>query len=717
MKRFAASAGMLVLVAFGLVAAVWDGSAVAVVLGDFPGDDLYGACNSFPRDTSVTVTNLENGKTVTITITNGVDNPSVFIALSPKAAAALDMRAGSAARVRAVAQTASEAEMSLPPARAGKTADPDYNPQVYVEREKEAAKAAAAEAFPAAVAAAPSASPVQAPAAENPPAAASPETIAPEKAEVIGRPTGPSTQTPAAPPSLGEPGTVSAPPSAAGESSKIPADLPPLTEASPAIPGSPKPAPIGMSLPAPDLPSIPTAASPTPRNGYQAQAPEMLGGAPPRPRKPAVPRLAVSEPTLPTARVNSPEQASIDALAHPAPEVAPDQLPDAILSRVIAPSKVEPIPALAEARPPTAVAAEPGLEAIALERPSYAASVEAAELAEAAPVSPSEEYSAERPAKSGSEAAAAELEEAVAPGSPEALGAARPSPLEVGSAAFSLDEASLPGYPEAIGRQRPSAAGGPPISVSLDEATPPGTPEAIAYRRSVGSGEALTELSEPDLPTASESLAVIKPQGNEEGTAAALGEPDAVSPTQDPTGPVAIADAQPSPGQSPSAALGEPAVPVPQDSLGKPSAVQPSEAMVTLEPAEPRPPQAPQAPQAASAATQPPSKPAQPAAVATVKGRAPAGAAEPPASIPRIKGLAKGSFYVQIGVYGTNESLQTAINGFKPTYPLAVERVTTKSGGVAYRLFAGPLGRDESGVVLIMIRSLGFRDAYIRQGS
>jgi hypothetical protein len=68
-------------------------------------------------------------------------------------------------------------------------------------------------------------------------------------------------------------------------------------------------------------------------------------------------------------------------------------------------------------------------------------------------------------------------------------------------------------------------------------------------------------------------------------------------------------------------------------------------------------------------------------------------------------------------VYGTNESLQTAINGFKPTYPLAVERVTTKSGGAAYRLFAGPLGRDESGVVLIMIRSLGFRDAYIRQGS
>ena len=66
MKRFVASTGLLVLVALGLAAAVWDGSAIAGVAGDFPGDGLYGACNSFPRDTSVTVTNLENGKTVSV---------------------------------------------------------------------------------------------------------------------------------------------------------------------------------------------------------------------------------------------------------------------------------------------------------------------------------------------------------------------------------------------------------------------------------------------------------------------------------------------------------------------------------------------------------------------------------------------------------------------------------------------------------------------------
>jgi hypothetical protein len=68
-------------------------------------------------------------------------------------------------------------------------------------------------------------------------------------------------------------------------------------------------------------------------------------------------------------------------------------------------------------------------------------------------------------------------------------------------------------------------------------------------------------------------------------------------------------------------------------------------------------------------------------------------------------------------VYGTNDSLQSAIAGFKSNYPLAVERLTTKTGAAAYRLFVGPLGRDESGVVLIKIRSLGFKDAYVRQGS
>ena len=47
MKRFAATAGMLVLVAFGLVAAVWDGSAVAGVAEDFPATVSSGPATPF----------------------------------------------------------------------------------------------------------------------------------------------------------------------------------------------------------------------------------------------------------------------------------------------------------------------------------------------------------------------------------------------------------------------------------------------------------------------------------------------------------------------------------------------------------------------------------------------------------------------------------------------------------------------------------------------
>ena len=460
---------------------------------------------------------------------------------------------------------------------------------------------------------------------------------------------------------------------------------------------------------------------------------------------------------------------------------------------------------LAEAAPPAALASKAGLEAIALDRPSYAEAVKAAALEEAVPVAPSEANSAERPGKTGGEGVTAELAEPLPPGSPEAIGEESPSKVERAGTAVSLDEAALPGYPEALVGAAPSKAGGssaavaldeaaPPgtpesigeespsrvegagTALSLDEAVPPGTPEAIAYRRSVGPGAVQAALQDPEVPTASESLAALKPQSSEEGAVAELDEPSAVQSTQGAAAPVAIADAQPSPGQEPPAELGEPEVPAPQESLSaeKPEAVEPGqaiaelaepnaaaspaaaapetatavsaekpalassptaelaapavpspaeslsgekpampkpgEAIVALEPAEPRPPQT------ANVAPAAESKPAQPAAVATVRGPSPSGAAEPPASIPILKGLAKGSFYVQIGVYGTNDSLKSAIAGFKSTYPLAVERLPTKAGA-AYRLFVGPLSRDESGVVLIRIRSLGFRDAYVRQGS
>jgi hypothetical protein len=583
---------MLIIAAIGLASAVWDGSAVAGVAADFPGDGLFGACNSFPRDTAVTVTNLENGKVVTITVTDGVENPGVFIALSPKAAAELGMRSGATARIRAVAITASQAEMGVPSsARAGETTDPDFNPKVYVERDKAAAKAASA------AAAVPTAPAIAAAPAE---AAAPTMTESPQAA----------TQSSGAP-------MPAVTPAAIEPSSRIaPADELPEPASSLSIPNSPKNVPLGMSLPSPDLPSVSQESAPIPSTENQALEPEILGGSKPQPRRPVLPRVAMSDPTLPVVDAGTPaikpENASVDALSRPAasasaaaialaePTLAPEELPEAVLNRIIAPSKIYPMPVLADAGIPATASEKTQIEMIALERPSYADQVGA----------------------------------------------------------------------------EPSGS---------------------------------TGTQEPDVPRPSESLAADKPNSVEPAqTIAELAEPGASdAATAETAEKPAIATA-------PSAALATPEVPNPSENIAVERPVPPltGEQKVVLEPAAPRPPQS-------AAARIPDAGPtvSPPAAVATVKGQGSAEPVQSPASIPLLKGLAKGSFYVQIGVYGTNEALQSAVGGFKATYPLAVESLRTKAGNAAFRLFVGPLTRDESGVVLVKIRSLGYKDAYVRKGS
>jgi hypothetical protein len=777
MKRISAIASLLFVSALALAAAVWDGSAVAGVAGDFPDDGYYGACNSFPRDTSVTVTNLENGKSVTVAITRSVDNPGVFIALSPKAASQLGMRAGTATRIRAVALVASQAESSLPPTRAGESADPDYNPKVYVEREKAAAAAAAS--APLAAPLASSQAPTQPVAAS--PAAAVPSAFerpaAPESAEVLAKVGEPKKQQ-AEMPALTEPKTsaaMSAPAAAAKPASvaavapaaatqaapaavvaAVPSEKPkqsktsvpasPKPEASSTYPGSPRSSAVGMELPPPALPA---AAA--------AQTPEIVGGEQkPSPRKSAAPRLVYIEPPLPSAKgtekpaavAKEPEKASVDglkrpsalagpygfALAEPKPEFVPDQLPDAVLSRVIAPTKVVPNPVLAEAETPRDLGdlrTKP--EAIACERPSYAEAVEAA-LAEALVVTPAEAYAINEPAKAKGEGSSAELAEAGLPGSPEALAADRKAARASGALA-ELQTPDVPRPVEGLAGDKPAGVVGVAAVGSLDEpgvSTPSSTgtgPIAVAENKKGPAESSTGELNEPEVPSPTESLA----RGNAKSVApeqavALLAEPDPSG-----KGTAAIAAEKPAKAATPGTGdLASPAVPSPTESLAAehPEVVAGGERAVTLEPATPRPPvSATAAPAAAAAAAVPaaassspaasmvPAKPS-PSTVATVTSPRPAGALQPPASVPVLKGLAKGSYYVQIGVYGTNDALNSAIAGFKSShYPLAVEKLTTKKGEAAYRLFVGPLSRDESGLVLIRIRSLGYKDAYIREGT
>ena len=119
-----------------LSASTWEGSAMMSAYGEFPESGYYGACNSFPRNTAVEVVNLENGKSVTVIITKGSDNPGIFLLLSPEAAKGLSMNPGAVSRVR-VSAPRNIAEPLMPSAAATTTADPDFNPSLLASRGSE----------------------------------------------------------------------------------------------------------------------------------------------------------------------------------------------------------------------------------------------------------------------------------------------------------------------------------------------------------------------------------------------------------------------------------------------------------------------------------------------------------------------------------------------------------------------------------------------------
>jgi hypothetical protein len=42
---------------------------------------------------------------------------------------------------------------------------------------------------------------------------------------------------------------------------------------------------------------------------------------------------------------------------------------------------------------------------------------------------------------------------------------------------------------------------------------------------------------------------------------------------------------------------------------------------------------------------------------------------------------------------------------------------TSDKGKDTWRVFVGPLSRDESGVALVRVRAMGYKDAFLKSGS
>jgi hypothetical protein len=84
-------------------------------------------------------------------------------------------------------------------------------------------------------------------------------------------------------------------------------------------------------------------------------------------------------------------------------------------------------------------------------------------------------------------------------------------------------------------------------------------------------------------------------------------------------------------------------------------------------------------------------------------------------NVQRLEKLSKGMYFVQVGVYRSGSGAATALKGLTAEYPLSYQEIGGKDA-VTYHVFVGPLKKDESGIMLYRLKSLGFKDAFVRKG-
>ncbi len=121
------TATLLLLISFSAVFAetMWEGSAAMSRYGEFPIKGLYGASNSFPVNTIITVENPKAKKSAEIIIVNSLSDKNLFLLLSKDASETLDIKQDEIISVRV--KIVKEVKLSRMNEKvSGK--DPDNNP-------------------------------------------------------------------------------------------------------------------------------------------------------------------------------------------------------------------------------------------------------------------------------------------------------------------------------------------------------------------------------------------------------------------------------------------------------------------------------------------------------------------------------------------------------------------------------------------------------------
>jgi hypothetical protein len=112
-------------------ASVWEGAASIAPNGELPDEGYYTATNSFPRNTVVDITNLENGKSIRVIVASGLDTPGLLAVLSRDAAEVIGIRSRSIGRIR-MTQPSDPVAFSRFTEGLASNGDPDYDPRALV---------------------------------------------------------------------------------------------------------------------------------------------------------------------------------------------------------------------------------------------------------------------------------------------------------------------------------------------------------------------------------------------------------------------------------------------------------------------------------------------------------------------------------------------------------------------------------------------------------
>ena len=76
--------------------------------------------------------------------------------------------------------------------------------------------------------------------------------------------------------------------------------------------------------------------------------------------------------------------------------------------------------------------------------------------------------------------------------------------------------------------------------------------------------------------------------------------------------------------------------------------------------------------------------------------------------------LTKGAFYVQVGRFKDILNVESFVQMYGKQYPVAIEKSSTAKD-VFYKVYVGPLQKDERGAALETFQKLGFKDAFLKK--